>query len=329
MQRTNLTAIGSATAASATTGGGLGGVLTKAVEWPFKLAWHSITNFFSAILTGLERAPAWLFKVIIRNEITVAFQTSPWAHSLIGVMQGIAIGLLGLRIMWELWRFGVSRAEGEPVDLGRIGRGSLYALAGIFVGPWLALEALQFGNEVVQRLIAVVNIPSYNPITTLSGGVGVVGSGVAVIGGAVGLSGPLAWIVGIGIVFAIVILMLIIWMQSLIRAVEMVLAAIGAPLAAIGYVSSDEGAAAVWWRQTASLVVSQIVQVTMLYVSMMILSDAAYPPYLRAAGCIAALVVTLRSPHIVQQYAYHTGAGATTTQLASQAASVIGKSLLL
>ena len=305
---------------------GMAKTIGGAVTFPFREAWQVVTSTTHAILMGLASLPGALFHLVIRNEITVAFQQAAWAHALLAIFQGVAVGLLGLRIMWELWRFGVSRAEGEPVDLGRIGRGSVYALAGIFLGPWLALEVLRFGNGVVSLLMAQMAINQFNPALVLTG---VAATGGAAVGAIFGVSGPLGWIIAACILIAVAILMFIVWMQSLIRAVEMVLAALGAPLAAIGFVSADDGAAAVWWRQTASLVAAQMAQVTMLYVAMLILSDPGYTMWLRLFGCIAALVVTIRAPHIVQQYAYHTGVGSTTTQMVQQVASVVGKSVLL
>ncbi len=196
--------------------------------------------------------------------------------------EGVAVSLLCVCIAWELWRLGASRARGKPVDLGRIWRGNAYALAGILIGPWLALEALNFGNALVQALVVVIQAPQVNTVFMVMRS-------------------------------AVVILMILIWVQTLFRAVELLIAAFIAPIAALGYVLSDDGAAGLWWRPTAALVADQVAQVTVTYVAMYLLWDAGFPLWVRLGGCIAALVVAMRAPHVVQPYMYHSGAGGATT----------------
>ncbi len=306
----------------------VGHAIVAALLTPLSGFWHSVVSTWHGILMFLAQLPNVIFAGILHNEITLAFQQVPWAQSMIGLCQGVAAALLCLRIIWELWRFGVSRAEGDPVDLGRIWRGSAYALAGIFVGPWLTLQLLTFGNDMVQAIIAILQAPVANPGALLQN---MLDSGVLVVaGGALTPAGAgiVALIALVVVVLVIVILMIIIWVETMVRSIEILIAALMSPLAAIGFVSVDDGTAGVWWRQTVALVAAQVVQVAVLSIAMLLLETTTFPLWTRVGGCIGALIVAVRAPHVVQQYTYHTGVGGGTMQMVQQAATMAISTLL-
>lgn len=222
----------------------------------------------------------------------------PWAQSLIAGAQGIACAVLALRVAWEALQMASLRAEGAPTDPGGLLKRAVTTGAAIFAGPWVAREMIVVGN-------------------LLAGAVGQAGfasslQNLDLASLFLNYLNPSRAMWALLLVVPGLVLMILIFFQGLIRTIEITLAAILSPLAALGYMSGG-GMADVWWREVVVLGTSQAVQLLLLHLAAAMLvapvpwqslpSQIAIGPFL----FVAALWVTWRTPHILRNYAYSTG----------------------
>jgi hypothetical protein len=219
--------------------------------------------------------------------------TAPWASNLIAGAQGIAFALLALRLAWDALQQAVLRAEGGVTDPGGLIKRAAMASCAIVAGPWLAKQMIVVSNLLAQA------------VASAGFGVGLDQLGV----GDLLVSMPSPAFLFLAIIPMVVLLPLILF-QSLIRTVEILIAAIVAPFAAISF--AGEGAMAdAWWREVVILCTAQAVQVLLLYVAVASLVSPAHWGTLAAfAGpflAVATLWVAWRTPHILRAYASGTG----------------------
>lgn len=261
----------------------------------------------STILSPLD----WLLKIFADAGALRDLTTAPWAQTLIGGAQGLAGGILAVRVTWEALQMASLRAEGAPTDPGKLLKRTAMTAAAIAAGPWLAREMIVIGNELAAAV----------------GGIGLRQGLEQLDLGSLAMSATqqhATWMllmVGAGI-----ILLLLILFQALVRTMEMLLAAVISPLAALGYMSGG-GMADVWWREVVVLATAQAVQMVMLYLSAAVLmapspfdsAQVKFGPFL----FLAALWVTWKTPHILRNYAYSSGvsqaAGAAVISAGEQA----------
>ena len=298
---------------------------------------HALLGFFTGLLTALVHFISWvpvaLFTLIVHNEATIVLQQAAWAQALLTLFISVAYGLLGLRLVWELWRKHIARAGGEPVSLGGTVRGAVWAAVAIAAGPWLCLRAIEFANLLTTAVIAVL-APSLGAmlpglpalllheafIAAAGAGIAGLGSTVTIAAGAVTLSGGvLAICIALIPVLIYVGLLLALWLQMAIRSIDFLVAAFLAPFAALGYMSPNEGMASTWLTNVGILVGSQVLQVLLLYVAVGVLALPGVGWAFRLLLSIAAIIVALRGPHMLRQYTYHTGTGSMAMQGAQAA----------
>jgi hypothetical protein len=112
-----------------------------------------------------------------------------------------------------------------------------------------------------------------------------------------------------------VLLVILCFPQAMVRTIEITLMAIVGPLVALDFLSGN-GTADVWWRELLVVAGGQSVQLLLLYMAGALLVapvPTARPGFdLGPFRFLATLWVALRTPHILRQFAYHTGAGKTT-----------------
>jgi len=222
----------------------------------------------------------------------------PWAEALIAGAQGIASAILALRVAWEAFQIASLRAEGAPADPGGLLKRAVMSAAAIAAGPWVARQAIVFGNLLADAVgqagfsqsLAGMDLPSLflNALNFQR----------------------VAWATLLAVPG--LLLMILIFFQGLVRTIEITLAAIISPFAALGYMSGG-GMADVWWREVVVLSASQAVQLLLLHMAAAFLvaplpwqqlpGQMALGPFL----FVAALWVTWRTPHILRNYAYSTG----------------------
>lgn len=257
-------------------------VLTKILTWLIQLQLAPVSGLMAAFASaGALR------------DLT----TQPWARALIAGAQGIACAVLALRVAWEAFQMASLRAEGAPTDPGGLLKRAVMTGAAIFAGPWVARQMIVLGNLLADAIgqagfsqsLAGMDLPSL-----FMNAINIQRFQWAVLLAVPGL-----------------ILMALIFFQGLIRTIEITLAAIISPFAALGYMSGG-GMADVWWREVVVLSAAQAVQLLLLHVAAAML--VAPVPWQQAGQLalgpflfVAALWVTWRTPHILRNYAYSTG----------------------
>lgn len=226
-----------------------------------------------------------------------------WVNNLILGSQAIAAAILIPRVAVEALKLATLRAEGAPVSEKQLFMRIVQSVVGITAGPWVVRQAIIVGNTFANGIA----------------GAGIGGRGVSDILQAGGQMAAASLVLIFGI-----FLIVIIFIQALIRTVEITLAAIISPFAALGYMSGG-GMADSWIREVIIIAMSHAVQMLLTY---MALSFLFTPTQLGLIGnaflptlyFIATLWVALRTPKILRNYAYQTGV--------SEGASMVGQAAI-
>ncbi|MHB1128266.1 MAG: conjugal transfer protein TrbL family protein [Bacillota bacterium] len=259
-----------------------------------QIATTVLTWLASSMLVPLN----WLLSVFSSAGALRDLTYQPWAQNLIAGTQGIAMALLAVRVAWEALQMATLRAEGAPADPGSLLKRTVMAAAAIFGGPWLARQMIFVGNSLAAAMaqaglgagLEKLDLGSLFAYTT----------------------SPETFIWMLLLTIPAMVLLILVFFQGLVRTIEITLAAIISPLAALGYISGG-GMADVWWREVAVISTSQAVQMLLLYMGAALLAapapwsdiQADLGPFL----FVATLWVALRTPRILRNYAYSTGVG--------------------
>lgn len=257
---------------------------------------HIITAVLTWLVSAMLAPLDWLLSVFSSAGALRDLTYLPWAQNLIAGAQGIAMALLALRVAWEALLMASLRAEGSPTDPGALLKRSVMTAAAIFGGPWLARQMIFVGNTLAAA-VAHAGL-----------GVGLEQLDLSSLFAYASNPSNFIWLLLLAVPG--VLLLILVFFQGLIRTIEITLAAIIAPLAALGYLSGG-GMADVWWREVMVISTSQAVQMLMLYMGAALLVaptpwnsvQANLGPFL----FVAALWVAFRTPQILRNYAYNTG----------------------
>jgi hypothetical protein len=221
------------------------------------------------------------------------------------VAAGVAGALLTVYIArtalerYILWNEGTADMDGSQLGKGIL-RVALYGGAGV----WLVGHVFQFGAWLGLKLLmgnvapAVVLVGKLN--TSLATEVGL-GAG--------------AMLLGLVMVAALLVVLLVIGFQMAVRTADLVFYAVGAPFAALGQLNPDGGVWNSWWRGLVVLSLSQAVQMLGLALfagayHIMNYTDNTIGGF--AATCflmIGIAITTIRGPHMLREWAYHSGVG--------------------
>lgn len=263
----------------------------------FEMIQNQMAEIFTNILVKYISALIAPINLMIQALATAGgmqdLTRTPWAANLILGMQSVSFALLSLRLAWEALQQALLRAEGGLTEAGCLIKKTAMTAAAIIAAPWLARQMLVAGNMLAQAVASAgfgVGLESLDFSSLL-------------------VSAPKPNELILTIIPMAVLLPLILF-QALVRTVEMLLAAIIAPLAALGYMS-DGGMADTWWREVMILCTAQSVQVLMLYVAAAsLVAPAHWGAWLQVTGpflAVATLWVAWRTPHILRNYAYGSG----------------------
>lgn len=272
---------------------------------------HIITAVLTWIVSAMLAPLNWLLSIFSSVGALRDLTYLPWVQNLIAGTQGIAMALLALRVAWEALQLATLRAEGAPTDPGTLLKRTVMAAVFIFGGPWLARQMIYLGNTLAAA-VAQAGL-----------GVGLEQLDLTSLFLYASDSGNFIWMLLLTIPG--VLLLILVFFQGLIRTVEITLAAIISPLAALGYISGG-GMADVWWREVVVLSTSQAVQMLMLYMASALLLapttwgsvEADLGPFL----FVAALWVAFRTPQILRNYAYSSGVGSIASGVGHTASYV-------
>ncbi len=233
---------------------------------------------------------------------------APWAQNLIAGSQAVAGAVLAMRTAWEALMLATARTEGAPTDPGALLKRVVLTAAAIAAGPALAVQAMRAGNLLAD---AVAHAGLGPGLADLPGNLWTMAATVEA-------DQPWVPLLLLGGGFILILC----FIQSVVRTVEMTLAAILAPVMALGFLSGG-GTADVWLREVVVLAASQAVQLLLLYLAAALLVLPAGPAGLALGPFyfLGACWVAWRSPQMLRQFAYHSGAGSAIGSVAGSAAT--------
>ena len=312
--------------------GSVGSAILHAVEAGLGSILHlTLTTVLDAIGHLLAAVPVWILQQYTNAGYIRVLLTNPWAHSLVLLSQAVAVSVLGLRLAWEAFHQHVLRSQGQTTDTMGLIRNAAIAAFSIFAFPPLSVRLIQFGNDLATNVMQL-----------LGAQVGSLGSGIGqMLGGAVGLGAAAAGPVGgaggalaFALLFVIVsllatVVLVLIFFQGMVRTVEAFAAGVLAPVMAVGWMADGGGTASVWWRSLLVICTSQAVQIMLLYSATAISLAPGVPAYLRPFLFLATLWVVYKTPHSLQEYAFHSGVGGGAAGAGNMAASVALRMMLL
>lgn len=242
-----------------------------------------------------------------------ALQTAlPWVQAMKSDVLTVTWSLFGVALAWIIFTRYIMWNEGTA-DPDGSGLMKNVLRAGFYVGisSTLATVVWNFGYNFATYLIA-------SPVGQAAN---LVGKNTGALGKLVGINADAAIVIAgiLGTVIA-VIAMIIMVFQFAIRSAELVFYCLSGPLMALGHLANPEGGVwRNWWTNLIILSLSAAPQFVAL--KGLVLTTQAIPAFAGAAGFINLilalvmqvgwLVVGIRGPHMMKEWAYHSGAGST------------------
>ena len=204
-----------------------------------------------------------------------------------------------------LWHEGTADTDGS-VLMKSVLRSALY----IGLSATLATLVWTFGFNLANEL---VSSPMAGAITSVS-------RGLKPLQGMQGISSDVAvFVAGVGAMIIVIVALMIMLVQFAIRSAEIVFYVLAGPLMGLGHLASPEGGVwARWWTNLVILSLSAAPQ--LLALKGMVASTTAVPVATATAHNIQPLVlawlmqlgwivVGIRGPHMLKEWAYRSGAG--------------------
>lgn len=281
----------------------LGDLVLNSIERFFSDLVESCINFFLQLLSAV-------------NETTVVVLDMPVVNHAIIYSQLIAGGILVVKFGFEVWQNYILRVNGDmEADL----QGTLVRLvqaAGLIGAiPWITKQVYLWGT-------AIANDIALLPGTDANSGAAILQTLLTTV--LVGAAGTGIVIPAVAIVFALVVF-LIVLVQTFIRAAELaVVAAVGAFMA-IGWTNPESQTFQTWWRELLNISLAQAIQMFLIKCSFFALTVNPNPsvPLLNVFIFAGFIWVTYKSPSVLKQYLYSTGAGRAAGQGLRQAGSMV------
>ena len=278
----------------------------------------ALTYLLNLLLTPLY----WLIDSLLQLFATSGqlrdFLSVHWVNNLILGGQVIASSILVLRFTLAAFQLATERAEGAPTDPGALFKRTFKTAAAIFIGPHIYRQGIIFGNLLANWVASTGLGYQFESLSW------------SALTESVNMIGSLPFLLLVGAV-----LMLVIFLQALVRTVEVTLAAIIYPFASLGHMSGG-GTAEASFREFVILILSHAVQMLLVYTALAFLftpqdfgvGSALMSPILRTLYFLSALWVSLRTPRILRNYAYSTGMSSAVGTVGNQAVGQLVRNMM-
>lgn len=266
-------------------------MISRIAEWIS----DAITSFFNELLNEqiqlVTTAMASMFSMALN------LMNEDYVRNTILVSQVLSGGVLTVRIAYHALTTYILYQNGDDsADPKKLLFDAATGAALIFGTPWLAGWTYSLGTVLARDIANVIGITSEEPAIF-----------------SIVLGSTFSFIL-IGIVAAV--LLLLIFFQAAVRAVEVCLLAVMGPILAVGGLNSDLFSA--WWKNLLVVSLTQAVQIFLLkgaLVNMALTNREIGNYFLFTFGF---LWVAYRTPSVLKEYAYSTGTaqavGAATQQ---------------
>lgn len=234
--------------------------------------------------------------MISAGSTSLALAHQPWVSSTVSVTTAVAGGLLFLALAWKataeyiLWNEGTS-SDGGAIFFKGVLRVIIYGSA----GTTLAYMTFRFGILFAAALMAA-------PVHAAANGVALLVNVQMVPFDLLVLSlGELA----------ITISLIVVALTMFVRAAELCIYVVAAPLVALGQFNPQGGIWQLWWKNLVILSLSTAVQWLCLHgmVATVATTMLGTPggPIVAVMEMAAWAYVAIRGPHLLQQWSYRTG----------------------
>lgn len=279
-------------------------------------------------LTGLEKVLFSVLTAVAANALTLVNMT--WVKNTEHVAAGVAVLLLVLRFSWEALYKYVLFNEGTPDTTGsNLWKGLARAVFFMAADAVLVDHVFSWGLGFAYSLASA---PLTQSVVVAHGLGNSIASATGVIGGSVVFA-------VLCLVAAVVGGLVVIMFQMGYRAAELVFYIVSAPIVAVGQVSADGGVWSNWWKGLLVLSLSQAWQDLALKG---LIAVSTYPMIGNTSNGITGLsiadttvvhsllamvfgfgfvIVAIRGPHLLKEWAAHTGLGGAIGGASSAAAN--------
>lgn len=263
-----------------------------------------------ALLTPLQQFLFSLLSNIAAQGLTIA--QLPFVVQVTQSMEAVAATLLITRVAWEglsrylLWNEGTADGTG-----GELVKGVLRTAFFMGLGSLLAIWVFRFGLDLA-GVVGAAPLASATHLTSSWVQDVVQAPNVAV--------GTVLFL--LLFILAVVGGLLVVTIQTAIRAAELTFLVVAGPLMALGQLYPDGGVWNSWWRQLVTLSVAQAWQFfglkAMVSVSQVVLDGSPAASlsnnlidqvFVAVLMSLAFIIVTVRGPHLIKEWAAHTGIG--------------------
>lgn len=274
----------------------------------------------------------WLVGIVADgiSHLALVQASLPWVQNVKSGTEAVAWTLLGLYIAYKafhsyiMWNEGTADPDGSVLAKSILRTVIYVALSGT-----VATLVFQWGIDLSASITGTTMLHAAQSFHGLWGNI------IAIPGALIGFNLAMLLAVGIGIV-----LLLIVSLQMAIRAAELVIYVVAAPIVALGQMNADGGTWSSWWANLVILSLSQAVQMLCfvgLVESTQVLTSPADTAWIAAMArhmplaapvamadsviatalnlvfavllMIGWLVVAVRGPHLLKQWAYRSGVG--------------------
>jgi len=256
-------------------------------EWLFNPVIEIISKILSNFLADILDSGIVLIVNFIKTPTDINAYLPVGTY--ISYIQIVAGALLALRVAWEVFgQLSGNIPEAENRSIGRIFLQVLWAGVLIFFLPILVTDILVRINNYTMDLIS--------SITGSSIDVGALKSILITTTSMFGLVLALIWGVGF----------LLLAVAGAIRYIELIIAILLAPLAALSVVRGNN-ALTTWTADTVAIVFTQSIHVLLLQFLIIIITNTS--GIMMYFLSFAVMSIILRGPQVLRKYIYSTGTG--------------------
>lgn len=222
--------------------------------------------------------------------------------------QVIALSLLGVKVAYEGLMTYILRQSGEVNgDPSNLVIGTARAAGVIAVMPWLVRYMFEFGVTLQNDIIALDTV----------GQTSADASTFSLLANLIATAGNYMLFYSLAVVIGLIMLIIVL-VQSFIRAADLAVEAWTGSFAALGLTNPQSQTWNRWWWNTMSISLTAAIQLALIKLSFNVLqpitvsiggSDMPMPPIVNTLLYIAVLFVAYRSPQTLKEKMHVTGVG--------------------
>ncbi len=254
-----------------------------------------LTNLIGTIIGSADNS----INVVFNSLIDMCFNSENYLTQILGVevlnfdslkqiILGFAISLIVLKFLKKGFDTYISWTEGDndmpPLNfVGYFVRALVMAISFPIVYDWL----ISVSKDLATQIMTALNMSEQYSITTYLSVVTLLNL----------FSGILALI--------ILVMVFLLYIQFIMRGVEMLILKLGFPLACVGLVDSDKGIFAPYMKKFFQSIVTIIVQIALTKLAILLITTT------QLLQATAVLLVALRTPRFLSEFMLSTNGGTT------------------